>query len=178
MRGLVLCAKSHVLLVKSCSVMGDAVPALGPPWVKSCICYVSLVSWSDHSSLYNRTEIVTAAWQGRDSYRHEMTLAELTGTNFVMLMMKNFAMLRCKVVTAVNIQYTLFSVFSHYIYIYIFFLSLTVKQCFKTKMSMFWDILCTEQLIKNNIHSKGTGGRDFQKLPKEKAGLNIRCSPN
>lgn len=173
MGGLVLCAKSHVILVKSCSVMGDAVPALGPPWVKSCICYVSLVSWSDHSSLYNRTEIVTAAWQGRDSYRHEMTLAELTGTNFVMLMMKNFAVLRCEVVTAVGFQYTLFS-FSLHIYIF----SLTVKQCFKTKMSMFWDILWTKQLIKNNIHNKGTGGRDFQTLPKEKAGLNIRCSPN
>lgn len=60
-------------LVKSCSVMGDAVPALGPPWVNSCICSVSLVRWSDHSSLYNGTEMVTAAWQGIDGYRQEMT---------------------------------------------------------------------------------------------------------
>lgn len=62
-----------VLLVKSCSVMDDAVPALGPAWVNSCICYVSVVRWSDHRSLYNGAQMVTVAWQGMDSYMQEMT---------------------------------------------------------------------------------------------------------
>lgn len=42
---------------------------------------------------------------GRDSYRREMTLAELTGTNFVM--MKKNLVVPCEVVTAVGIKYTL-----------------------------------------------------------------------
>ncbi len=105
MGGLILSAESHVLPVKSCSVMGDAVPALRPPWVKSCICYVSVVSWLDHSLLYNRTEIVTVACQATNSCRREMTLAELTGTELGM-MMKYLSALWCKVVTAVGIQNT------------------------------------------------------------------------
>lgn len=42
---LILCANAHVLLVKSCLVMGDTVPV-------SSICYITVVRWSDHSSLY------------------------------------------------------------------------------------------------------------------------------
>lgn len=70
---LFLCDKLRVLLVKSLCVVAIAVPAEGPPWVKFCMCCVSVVSWSENSSLYSRTEMVTEAWQGQDD-------SELTGT--------------------------------------------------------------------------------------------------
>lgn len=73
------CDKPHVVLVKSCSVTAVIVPAQGPPWVNAYVRYVPKVSCSDHSSLHNKTEMVTGAWQGRDDYRQEMTQAELTG---------------------------------------------------------------------------------------------------